>query len=458
MTNEELWQTVLSEIELSISKANFITWFRNTSIIGNDSSTITVSVPNAFTKEWLENKYHKYILHALRTNNPSLRNVAYTISTVPIKQAVHAVIDISHKKEKTEQPGEEQLEFQEFNVDKETNLNPRYTFDNFIVGSFNELAHAAAKSVVKSIGTIYNPLFIYGGGGLGKTHLLQAIGNEARKENPNIKVRYLSSETFTNDLIAAIQNNEQQRFKDHYRRFDILIIDDIQFIAGKARTQEEFFHTFNTLYENNKQVVFSSDRPPKSIQDLEERLRSRFEAGLIADISDPDYETRLAILKSKSETKKPEPPAEILEYIASAIDKNIRELEGALNLILARMRISGKNLSLEEVQLVLSQVNTRPKRIITASKIIKEVCTFYDINERHLFERSRRREIVKPRQIAMYLLREDFHGSYPYIGQKFGGRDHTTAIHAYEKISRDLKKDPKLADEIKILKETIYNS
>src|SRR3989344_2694326 len=242
MTNEELWQTVLSEIELSISKANFITWFRNTSIIGNDSSTITVSVPNAFTKEWLENKYHKYILHALRTNNPSLRNVAYTISTVPIKQAVHAVIDISHKKEKTEQPGEEQLEFQEFNVDKETNLNPRYTFDNFIVGSFNELAHAAAKSVVKSIGTIYNPLFIYGGVGLGKTHLPQAIGNEARKENPNIKVRYLSSETFTNDLIAAIQNNEQQRFKDHYRRFDILIIDDIQFIAGKARTQEEFFH------------------------------------------------------------------------------------------------------------------------------------------------------------------------------------------------------------------------
>jgi len=293
---------------------------------------------------------------------------------------------------------------------------------------------------------------------LGKTHLLQAIGNEAKKLNPALKVRYLSSETFTNDLIAAIQNNEPQKFKDRYRTFDLLIIDDIQFIAGKARTQEEFFHTFNTLYEHNKQVVFSSDRPPKSIQDLEERLRSRFEAGLIADISDPDYETRLAILKSKAANKTPEPDLELLEYIASAVEKNIRELEGALNSVLVRMRTSGRTPSLEEVKQILAQINTKPQKVITASKIIKEVCVFYDTTEKHLFERSRRREIVKPRQIAMYLLREDFRGSYPYIGQKFGGRDHTTAIHAFEKISRDLKKDQKLADEIKLLKDHIYNS
>jgi chromosomal replication initiator protein len=455
MNNEELWQSVLSEIELTISKANFITWFKNTSILEHKNGVITVSVPNGFTKEWLENKYHKFILRALRVSTPEVRNVSYVISTTTIRPAL--VLE-TKKKEKAEEAPEEQLDFQEFNIDKETNLNPRYTFANFIVSSFNELAHAAAQSVVKNPGSMYNPLFIYGNVGLGKTHLLQAVGNEVRKDNPNAKVRYISSETFVNDLIYSIQNNDPQKFRDNYRKFDLLIIDDIQFIAGKTKTQEEFFHTFNTLYENNKQIIFSSDRPPKSIPDLEERLRSRFEAGLIADISDPDYETRLAILKMKCINKQPEPSLEILEYVALTIERNIRELEGALTLILAKIRITGRSLTLEEAKVILSQINTKPKKVVTASKIIKEVCSFYDINERYLFERSRRREIVKPRQIAMYLLREDFHGSYPYIGQKFGGRDHTTAIHAYEKISRDLKKDQKLAEEIKLLKEHIYNS
>jgi len=450
MNNHELWQAVLSEV-----KANFITWFKHTSISEHKDGTITVCVPNAFTKEWLENKYQKLIMRALRVNNPEIRSVEYVISTLP--SATFAPAPILHDK-KEEGRNEEQLEFQEFAIDKETNLNPRYTFDNFIVGSFNELAHAAGKSIVKSMGSLYNPLFIYGGVGLGKTHLLQAIGNEVKKDNPSFKVHYTTSEKFTNDLIQAIQNNEPHRFKDRYRKLDVLIIDDIQFIAGKARTQEEFFHTFNTLYENNKQVIFSSDRPPKSIPDIEERLRSRFEAGLIADISQPEYETRLAIINSKAVLKKPPVPLEILEYIASVVDKNIRELEGALNLIIAKMRITGKTPESEEVKQILSQITSKPRRVITASKIIKEVCTFYEINERFLFERSRRREIVKPRQIAMYLLREDFRGSFPYIGQKFGGRDHTTAIHAYEKIVRDIKKDQKLAEEIKLLKENIYNN
>ena len=451
MTNEDLWQAVLSEVELSISRPNFITWFKNTSIARNENGVVIVCVPNTFTKEWLENKYQKLIMRILRENNPETRSIEYTISSaalpsIPEKQYIYKPIVV-----------EEQLDFQEFSIDKDTNLNPRYVFESFIVGSFNELAHAAAQSVVKNIASLYNPLFIYGGVGLGKTHLLQAIGNAVHKENKNIKVHYITSEHFTNDLVFAIQNNEPQKFKERYRRFDILIIDDIQFIAGKTRTQEEFFHTFNSLYENNKQIIFSSDRPPKSIQDLEERLRSRFEAGLIADISQPDYETRLAILKSKSLVGKPSIPLPILEYIASVVEKNIRELEGALNLISAHIRMTGKTPELDEVKEILSQITEKAQKIVTASKIIKEVSLFYDIQERYLFERSRRREVVKPRQIAMFLLREDFRGSFPYIGQKFGGRDHTTAIHAYEKISRDSKIDQKLSDEIRILRERIHD-
>lgn len=454
MKNEELWQIVLNEAELSISRANFITWFKHTFISRNEQGVITVSVPNGFTKEWLENKYHKLIMRAIRTTCPEVRNVEYVVSTMAPQENSQqtAPLQITNQTK----PIEEQLEFQELKIDKNTNLNPRYIFETFIVGSFNELAYAAAQSVVKNIASLYNPLFIYGGVGLGKTHLLQATGNAIKQQNPALKVYYTTSEYFTNELVSAIQNHEPQRFKDRYRQFDVLIIDDIQFIAGKVRTQEEFFHTFNTLYENNKQIIFSSDRPPKSIADLEERLRSRFEAGLIADISQPDYETRLAILKTKLATKKEELPAEIMEYIASVVEKNIRELEGALNIINARTRMAGVAPSMEEVKELLLQITSRQKRVITAANIIKEVCVFYDINERQLFERSRRREVVKPRQIAMYFLREDFHGSFPYIGQKFGGRDHTTAIHAYEKIVKDIKDNPTFADEIQTLREHIY--
>lgn len=456
MTNEELWQIVLNEAELAVSRANFITWFKHTSIIHNDQGVITVCVPNGFTKEWLENKYHKLIMRVIRSNCPEARSVEYTITSVP-----SPVTSPSFTEKETHQKpqfSEEQLEFQELRIDKETNLNPRYVFDSFIVGSFNELAYAAAQSVVKNIASLYNPLFVYGGVGLGKTHLLQATGNAIRHYNPSLQVYYTTSERFTNELVTAIQNHEPQKFKDRYRRFDVLIIDDIQFIAGKTRTQEEFFHTFNTLYENNKQIIFSSDRPPKSIADLEERLRSRFEAGLIADISQPDYETRLAILHTKLTNKKEEIPLPIVEYTASVVEKNIRELEGAINIILARARVLGAIPELDEVKELLLQITSKPKRVITASNIIKEVCVFYDINERFLFERSRRREIVKPRQIAMYLLREDFRGSFPYIGQKFGGRDHTTAIHAYEKIVRDIKDNKNLADEIQLLRERIYEN
>lgn len=453
MTNEELWQAVLGEVELSISKANFITWFRHTAISSREHSVITVAVPSAFAKEWLESKFNKLIMKSIRGHEPDIRSVAYVISPLLLQQlpaSDHVVKKVEEKKQ------DEQMEFQELSIDKETNLNPRYAFENFIVGSFNELAHAAGRSVVEHLASAYNPLFIYGGVGLGKTHLLQAIGNEVKKNMPHLRVQYTTCERFSNDFIAAIQHNESQKFKDYYRTFDLLIIDDVQFVTGKVRTQEELFHTFNTLYEHNKQIVFSSDRPPKSIPDLEERLRSRFEVGLIADISEPDYETKLAILNIKVKDKRPQPPQETLDCIASSVDKNIRELEGALNLVLAKTHVAGRELSTDEVKHILAQFINKPKRAITAAKIIKEVCMFYDVQEKNLIERSRRREFVKPRQVAMYLLRQHFHGSFPYIGQKFGGRDHTTAIHAFEKITRCITTDEQLAEEVNTIKENLW--
>ena len=452
MTNEELWQQALSELETSVSKANFVTWFQNTSIAARQEGVIILHVPNAFAKEWLEYKYHKFILKALRALSPEVRNVEYAIS------AQLAAIAQKQKLQRVFTPQEEQMEFKEFFVDRETNLNPKYTFEAFVVGPFNELAHAAAQAVSKSLGTVYNPLFIYGGVGLGKTHLLESIGNAVKKANPRLKVQYLSAERFTSELVAAMQSNEINTVKEKYRSCDLLILDDIQFISGKTKTQEELFHTFNTLYECGRQVVFSSDKPPKLIQDLEERLKSRFEGGMVVDISQPDYETRLAILKNKSRGKESYLTDEILDVIAGTVQRNIRELEGALNAVFAKSKLAGRALAIPEVREILMK-NLQPRRTVTANQIIHAVAEFYDIQERSLFDKTRKKEIVKPRQIAMYLLRDDFNGSYPYIGQRFGGRDHTTAIHAYEKISKDVKRNPQLSEEIKRIREVYdFNS
>ncbi|PIR70181.1 MAG: chromosomal replication initiator protein DnaA [Candidatus Niyogibacteria bacterium CG10_big_fil_rev_8_21_14_0_10_42_19] len=453
MTNEELWGKALTDIESDVSKANFITWFKNTAICDRLEGEITVGVPNAFVKEWLEHKYHIYILKALRNHAPETRNVAFSIIPRLSSDATKPLHEPQNKK----YFAEEQPEISELVVDRETNLNSRYTFDNFVVGSFNELAHAASKAVTKNLGTLYNPLFIYGGVGLGKTHLLQSIGNEIKKSDPNLKIKYISSEKFTNEFISALQNSETASFKEKYRAIDLLIIDDIQFIAKKIQTQEEVFHTFNTLYEKNKQIVFSSDRPPKSIENIEERLRSRFEGGMITDISEPEYEARFAILKTKAAEKNLAISDEILSHIATIIQSNIRELEGALNSVIARSNLLNKTLNTEEIKNFLSK-NIKPKRIATAQQIIQTVASFYNIPEKHLFEKSRRKEIVKPRQIAMFLLREDFNGSYPYIGQKFGGRDHTTAIHSYDKICKELKKSEQLTEEIRQIRSRFYNN
>ena len=342
-------------------------------------------------------------------------------------------------------------------MDKDTNLNPRYTFESFVVGRFNEMAHASALAVTEKLGSAHNPLYIYGGVGLGKTHLLQSIGNRVKQLYPSKRTFYVSTERFANDVMFAIRTPaEKENIKEKYRSYDLLILDDVQFIANRVISQEEMFHIFNAMTEANKQIVFSSDRPPKSILNLEDRLRSRFEGGLLADIVEPDYETRLAILQNKTALKEEYRPAlDVLEYIASAIQTNIRELEGALNTIVANAKLRKRPLSVEETKEILSK-NIKPKKILSATAIVRCVAQFYDVPERFLSEKTRRKEVVRPRQIAMFLLREDFNGSYPYIGQKFGGRDHTTAIHAYLKVAGDLKTDERLQEEIKTIRATLY--
>ena len=457
MELNELWKAALGEIELQVSKANFKTWLQNTSIADKKGSVVTIAVPNGFTKEWLENKYHKFILRSLRNLESGIKEVTYQIKQGSVKEDFkgknisredHMVIG-------------KQLEFQELNTDTLTNLNPRYTFDNFIVGSSNELAHAAALAVTENLGRKYNPLFIYGGVGLGKTHLIQAIGNAVKKENKNKKIKYVTSERFTSEVISALRSgflkpNEMDDFKRRWREIDLLIIDDIQFLSGKEKTQEEFFHTFNALYDAGKQIILSSDRSPKSIQTLEERLRSRFEGGMIADISYPDLETRIAILKAKASDKAVELSDEIFEYIAQNIKKNIRELEGALNRLIAANCQQKKELTILEVKKLLNSILSAPKKNTTLKSIMKAVVEFYDISEKDLLDRSRKKEIVKPRQITMYLLREELKSSFPFIGLKIGGRDHTTAIHACEKIKKELEFDSNLSDEINLIKEKLY--
>ncbi len=455
MVFEQMWQSVLAEIELQVSRANFITWFKNTGVLEKKDGVITVYVPNNFSKEWLENKYNKHILRALRNVDGDIKEVNYVIRA----KNENANIMSNAKKRKIDRSVfEEQLEFEELEINQETNLNPRYTFKNFIVGPSNELAHAAAMAVVHHPGTKYNPLFIYGGTGLGKTHLVQAVGNEIIKLDKTKKVKYASSEKFVSEVVSAIRNQTMEELKNNYRKNDILIIDDIQFIAGKEKCQEEFVNTFNSLYENNKQIILSSDRAPKSISAVEERVRSRWEGGMIADVGYPEFETRVAILKTKLQEKNCDLQDDVVSYIANNIQKNIRELEGALNRVIAASRLTGGVIAINEVERILSQIITGPKKTVNFRHLIKIVSDFYDISEKEMLTRCRKKEIVKPRQIAMYLLRNELKNSFPYIGSKLGGRDHTTAIHACAKIEKEIRSDKNLVDEMNLIKEKLYNT
>lgn len=454
MTNHEIWQTILAEFELKVSKANFVTWFRNTGISRYDSGHVIICVPNAFTKSWLEKKYHSDITKALER-----------ITQQPIKKVEYSVENIKNIEEKefppkdtvAAPPAPNQQAVERRVAVGEFGLNPKYTFQTFIVGKNNELAHAAARAVAERPGDTYNPLFIYGGVGLGKTHLIQAIGHTMLEKNPETKILYVSSEKFMNDFVSAVKEGRAKEFKNRYRTVDLLLIDDIQFIGGKEQTQEEFFHTFNELHQHGKQVVMTSDRPPKAIPALEDRLRSRLEWGMIADISAADLETRVAILQAKCQEKHFSLGGEIIQLIAATIQSNIRELEGALNKVMAFHQLKNIEPNKETVKSILASFESQGmKKSTTPRELIAEVVKFYDVPLEDILGKSREKKLSFPRQIIMFLLREELKLSYPAIGDELGGRDHTTAMHAHTKINTEIENDLKLKQEIEMIKQRLY--
>lgn len=443
MDKQQIWEAALGELELSLSKANFTTWFKNTSILDYASKKVTLAVPNAFTKEWLKNKYESQVLEALKNVMGDVEKIQYEVkSPLEIKE-----VKLQVEKEK------EEVEEAPVNY----SLNPKYTFESFVIGGSNKLAHAACSGVAKSPGKKYNPLFIHGGVGLGKTHLVQAVGNEIIKKFSKKRVLYIPSEKFVNEFIESIGSRQTNSFKNKYRSVDVLMIDDIQFLAGKESTQEEFFHTFNTLYEANKQIILSSDRPPSALNTLEERIRSRFEGGMIADIQPPDIETRMAILSKKCEDKNFKLPQEVKEFIAQNIHQNVRELEGALTRVIAYSELNNVPLSVEVATSALETVLNKKRRALKSKDILDLVANFFDIRVKDLLSQKRNKDIAVPRQIAMYILREELHQSFPQIAKILGGRDHTTIMHGFNKIKNVIKNKSSLSHDISLIKEKIKN-
>ncbi|MBI2618023.1 chromosomal replication initiator protein DnaA [Candidatus Kaiserbacteria bacterium] len=439
---KQLWENSLIDIELNISKANFSTWFRNTSIQKIEGGTIYLTVPNQFVKDWLTNKYHKFILKTLRGFASDVRGLEFTI---PKDQKSLEEKERGGIKQFSVGPVSE-LPLENFYINKSDNLNPRYTFETFVVGPFNQLANAAAQVITQKPGIVYNPLFIYGSTGHGKTHLIQAIGNQLKKTG-NKKIFYVTSERFAIDYLNSVQEGKANTFKEKYRQYDVLIMDDIQFLSDKEKTQEELFHLFNALYDNNKQIIFSSDKHPNYISGLEDRLKSRFNAGMIADIPEPDHESRIAILKAKIAQNNFMLPDDVIGYISKEVQGNIRELEGVLNSIIFQSQVKGRIPNQNEIKAIIKN-SSKPKKSVSAKEVVKKIADFYEISEDSIYEKTRKKDIVKPRQLIMYILREDFGVSYPSIGEKMGGRDHTTVIHSCEKIKRDLKSDSVLEQEL----------
>lgn len=435
----ELWEFVLTQIELSISAANFNTWFRNSFIvkIGEDG-VIYLGVPSQFFKDWYLKKFHSLLLKIVRDVSYEFRNIEYLI-----------VKDEHRKPPKENKPvrGAMELPLDEFYINKSDSLNPRYTFDTFVIGSFNNLAYAAAQAALARPGITYNPLFIYGDTGRGKTHLIQAIGNQFKKQYPGRKVFYLTSEKFVVDYTDSVQAGTANRFKDKYRQFDLLIMDDVQFLSKKEKTQEELFHLFNALHDTNKQIIFSSDRAPAAIPDIAERLKGRLASGMAIDIGEPDIESRMAIVQKKAASHGIMLSGEVIEYVAASMSGSIRELEGMVNSIICHAQVKGFAPDIAEVRQSLRSF-TRPQKNISVKNVVDKVAEYYGIDEESIYEKTRRREVVRPRQVIMYLLREDFGISYPTIGTKLGGRDHTTVIHSCEKIKREVVVDNELSKEI----------
>lgn len=461
MNNEDLWKAVLGEVELSLTKPQFITWFKDTFIISNKDNCVTIGVPNNFSKEWLENKFNNNIIKALRNYQENIMEVNCAICPPQEKQKRNLDIgatnmEISSDNQtinlKNKKPFTPQINFSQAN-----NLNSRYTFDNFVVGENNELARAACYAVSQNPGTQYNPLFIYGDVGLGKTHLLQSIGNETIKNNPDKKIIYISSESFTSELVDCIKNQTIDKFKNKYQQIDLLIIDDIQFISGKEKTQDIFFHIFNALYQLNKQIVMSSDRPPGEIQILEDRLRSRFEGGMITDIGNPDMETRIAILQTKMNEKQFLLDDVIVKFVAENIKNNIRELEGALNKIIATFKLTKITPTLEATKKILSSILiSKERKNVTKKDIVQTITTFFEISKDDLLSISRKKNIALPRQITMFLFKKELKMSYPEIGDFFK-RDHTTALYAFNKINKEMKINQYLKEELHNINSILFN-
>jgi chromosomal replication initiator protein len=443
----KMWQTALIEIQTGVSQANFSTWFKETNIIKEEGGVIYLGVPNSFTQEWLYKKFHNSILRILRQLNEHVRALEYII----IKDDSQKRGDGSKKLMSTPTMS---MPLQDFYINKEDNLNPRYTFENFVIGPFNELAHAAAQAVIGKPGMVYNPLFVYGSTGRGKTHLIQAVGNQIKKNYPNKKVFYLTSEKFGSEFFVAIQEGKVQSFKDRYRKYDVVIMDDVQFFSNKEKFQEELFHFFNTFHDTGRQLIFSSDRHPNVIPGLEDRLRGRFSVGMIVDIPEPDNESRMAIVKTKCAVHSISLPDEAIVLVTEAISDNIREIEGIINVIACQTQLRNRELTVNEVKSILKN-SSKPKKTVMIKDIVKVVSEFYNIDEESIYNKTRRKEVVRPRQVIMFILREDFGVSFPSIGEKLGGRDHTTVIHSYEKVKEEIKTDTVLSQEIDQLRSML---
>lgn len=439
-----LWEKVLAELEVEISKANFTTWFRGTKLIAQNEGVVVIGVPNSFSKEWLENKYRRQIVTCLSKYIPNLTQLVFEIGTSLPKAKTSQIIE-------QQQPQAKKDDFP-------SNLNIHHTFKNFIVGNNNRLAHATSQAVANKPGELYNPLFLYGGVGLGKTHLIQAIGNAIKEQMPDKKILYISCESFTNEYVGAISTGKMKDFKKKYRNIDVFLVDDIQFLSHKEGTQEEFFHTFNALHQSNRQIVITSDRVPKAIPELEGRLSSRFGWGMVADIQPPNLETRIAILKAKAKSKNIELSDEIIQYLAQNILSNIRELEGALTKIMSYIQLYEENLSVATVkELMKDLVEKNQSTNSTPDAILKIVCKFFNIPVEELIGSKRIKELVYPRQLAMYLLRHELNMSYPMIGRELGGKDHTTIIYGVHKVEKEATRNEGMKSDLSSMRELLYS-
>ncbi len=442
MNEKDVWNMVLAALEAELSKANFQTWFPNTHLVKIDNGEVTIGVPNDFVKDWLEGKYKLKVLEIMRNHFPSIRSVNYAVKTVKKEPTIY------HNNIPDRVAQSLPLE------NREDGLNPRYTFKQFIIGPFNELAYAAAQAIIKNPGNVYNPFFVYGNTGLGKTHLIQATGQAIKQNFQFKKVFYTTFERFQNDFVDALRKNTPNQFKEKYRKFDVLIMDDIQFISGREKTQEELFHLFNNMYNENKQIIFSSDRHPNFIIGLEDRLKSRFGAGMIVDINNPEYESKLLILREKVGARGNLIGEEIVSYIAQSYEGNIRELEGVINIIIAQSELRKLPIHINDVRQIMKN-HIKEKTSKTPEEVIETVAKYFNTSPLLMSGKTRRQDIVYPRQICIYILRDFLTTSYQSIGEKLGGRDHTTIMHSYEKVKKERLENPTINKEIEEIRQIL---